>query len=78
MTVSPTFGGRFMHVFFSRNAPVRYMAYYAQGGPFEDFTGGEATNSCYAYEAQAGPRVGVWARSTLRCDADVTTALGVT
>ena len=21
------------------------MAYYAQGGPFEDFTGGEATNS---------------------------------
>jgi hypothetical protein len=22
------------------------MAYYDQGGPFEDFTGGEATNSC--------------------------------
>ena len=21
------------------------MAYYAQGGPFEDFTGGEATNN---------------------------------
>ena len=25
---------------------IRYAAYYDQGGPFEDFTGGEATNSC--------------------------------
>ena len=25
---------------------IRYPAYYDQGGPLEDFTGGEATNSC--------------------------------
>ena len=25
---------------------IRYAAYYDQGGPFEDFTGGEATNIC--------------------------------
>ena len=24
---------------------IRYAAYYDQGGPFEDFTGGEATNN---------------------------------
>ena len=26
---------------------IRYAAYYEQGGPFEDFRGGEATNSSH-------------------------------
>ena len=35
---------------------IRYAAYYDQGGPFEDFTGGEATAIAVRIERPAAAR----------------------